>query len=862
MRLERLRFAALGPYAGEHLIDFELLGGSGLFIIEGPTGGGKSTILDAMVFALYGDVAGSDSDKQRLRSGFADASVESFAEVEFSTASGRYRVRRTPEFMRARRNGEGEEVPARSTIQFWRATGEHGWDLVSKAHREAEIEIQAVVGLDKSQFLQTVVLPQGEFSKFLKAKSAERQAILEQVFATGVFARLQEWADVQRKAAELEIKARADRLRDSVQQLVGRIDSDDEALADAHAALSDPEATPESIAAAIADAVARVAERLATAEVEAQRLAADVGKREELLGRVRGWRAAQKSLATAIDAVEAAMRSAESARTAADSHVDTIAALTGTPVDLIDPAEVIRGIDVAIGALEAVTQQGAVRETLVLDCQALEQSVSEDEAAAGRLADERDQELPARLAWCAAELDRVSRSLTDAYAAAASEREILIRSRMDGMAGELAASLVDGDPCPVCGAAEHPDPAEISSSAATPDEIEAAGRRTESLSADRLAMMPDVAGARDLVAQVGGFEGEPAAETGNPSVVLARIRLRLKEIGEELPRLHERSAARRKRAAELTESIAEIDRQLIDAAAEFDSVDDRLAAMEAIREDITALASARAALGEATRAQAQAQAVLDALDEPIVEDGLEADGVLEAQLIEARSVATAAIVSAEAARTLLDDIGRLSTGVENARSERDRTRQEWAATISLAETLNGRGANQLAQPLKAYVLQQMFDEVLDAANARLSGMLEGRFALVDTEQAQGRERIKGLGIEIMDRFTDSVRRADTLSGGETFCAALALALGLADTVRAHAGGIDIGMLFVDEGFGSLDPDRLDDVMAELMRLRADGRTVGVISHVSEMKRSILERISVRSVGPGAGSTLTVTWMAE
>ncbi len=558
MRLERLRFAAIGPYAGEHLIDFELLGGSGLFIIEGPTGGGKSTILDAIVFALYGDVAGGHSDKQRLRSGFADAAVESFAEVEFSTASGRYRVRRTPDFMRARRSGEGDDVQVRSSIQFWRATGEQGWDLVSKAHREAEIEIEAVVGLDKSQFLQTVVLPQGEFAKFLKAKSADRQAILEQVFATGVFARLQEWADVQRRAAELEIKTRDDRLRDSVQQLVGRIDANDEALADSHAALSDPDATPESIAAAIADAVARVAERLATAEVEAQRLAADVGKREELLGRVRGWRAAQKSLAAAIGAVEAAMRGAESARTAADLHVDTITALTGTPADLMDPAEVIRGIDVAIGALEAVTQQGAVREELVLDCQTLEQSAGEDEAVAARLADERDQELPARLAWCAAELDRRSRSLADAYAAAASERDKLIRSRMDGMAGELAASLVDGNPCPVCGSAEHPDLAEISSSAATPDEIEAAGRRTESLSADRLAMMPDVAGARELVAQVGGFEGEPAAETGNPSVVLAKVRTRLKEIGEALPRLHERSAARRKRAAELTKSIAEL----------------------------------------------------------------------------------------------------------------------------------------------------------------------------------------------------------------------------------------------------------------------------------------------------------------
>jgi len=862
MRLERLRFAALGPYAGEHLIDFELLGGSGLFIIEGPTGGGKSTILDAMVFALYGDVAGSDSDKQRLRSGFADASVESFAEVEFSTASGRYRVRRTPEFMRARRNGEGEEVPARSTIQFWRATGEHGWDLVSRAHREAELEIQAVVGLDKSQFLQTVVLPQGEFSKFLKAKSAERQAILEQVFATGVFARLQEWADGQRKAAELEIKARADRLRDSVQQLAGRLDADDEALADAHEVLSDPEATAESIAGAIANAVARAADRMTSADAQAQRLAADVAVREEILGRLRGWRAAQKSLGTAMSAVEAAMLRADSARAAADLHVDTITRLTGAAADLTEPSEVIRGIDVAIGALEAVTQQGAVRDGQVLECQRLERSSGEDEAAAARIAREREHELPAMLAWCSAELDRRSRSLSEAYTKAANEREMLIRARMDGMAGELAVSLDDGDPCPVCGSAEHPKPAQAPASAVTQDDIEAAGRRAESLSAERLEAMPDVAAARDLVAQVGSFEGEPSAQTGNPAAVLAKVSTRLTEIGKELPRLHERSAASRKRIAELTTSIAEFDRQLTEAAAEFDTVDDRLASMEAVREDITALATARAALGEATRTQAQAQSVLDALDEPVVADGSEAGGSLEDQLVVAKRLSTAANVSAGAARLLCDDIGRLSTGVEKARGERDRTRQEWAATISLAETLNGRGANQLAQPLKAYVLQQMFDEVLDAANARLSGMLEGRFALVDTEQAQGRERIRGLGIEIMDRFTDSVRRADTLSGGETFCAALALALGLADTVRAHAGGIDIGMLFVDEGFGSLDPDRLDDVMAELMRLRADGRTVGVISHVSEMKRSILERISVRSVGPGAGSTLTVTWMAE
>ena len=862
MRLERLRFAALGPYAGEHVIDFELLGESGLFIIEGPTGGGKSTILDAIVFALYGDVAGSDSDKQRLRSGFADAAVESFAEVAFSTSSGRYRVRRTPEFLRSRRHGSGGDVEVKSTIQVYRETGEHGWELISKAHREAEMEILKVVGLDKSQFLQTVVLPQGEFARFLKAKSAERQLILEQVFATGVFARLQEWADTERKAAEAEIKRGVDRLRDSVQQLAGRIDSHDAALAQDHRILSDPAATAEDIAGAIANASAVAAERLTAADAEALRRSADVDARDELLGRVLAWRAATRALATATGEAEAARLSVHAARAVADGHMRHITNLVGPGADLTHPGEVIRGIDVAIGALEAVTQQGTVREGLVAEARRLVKSANDDEASAAVLTDERDRELPARLAWCAAELDRRSHLLERAYLEATSSRDALIKARMDGMAGELAGGLVDGDACPVCGSPEHPSPAQAAVRAVTPDEIDDAGRSVEAVSADRLAIMPDVTAARALATQVGVSDIDPADAPGNPSTVLGEVRARLTAIGEELPTLLERSTTSRTRAAQLAVSIAEIDRQLAEAAAGFDTVDDRLASMEGIRADVAALAEALSALAEAIRIQTGAQEVVNALTQPVVDEASEADGSLESQLAEARRLSTAAFVGAEAARTLHDDIGRLANGVEAARTERDRMRTERAATISLAETLNGRGANQLAQPLKAYVLQQMFDEVLDAANARLSGMLEGRFALVDTEQAQGRERIRGLGIEIMDRFTDSVRRADTLSGGETFCAALALALGLADTVRAHAGGIDIGMLFVDEGFGSLDPDRLDDVMAELMRLRADGRTVGVISHVSEMKRSILERISVRPVGPGAGSTLTVTWMAD
>lgn len=860
MRLERLRFAALGPYAGEHLIDFEMLGGSGLFIIEGPTGAGKSTILDAIVFALYSDVAGEGSDKQRLRSGFADPVAESFAEVEFSSSSGRYRVRRTPEFTRPRKRGEGADVEVASTIQVWRSTGQHGWELVSGRHREAEIEIVRAVGLDKGQFLQTVVLPQGEFARFLRAKSAERQAILEQVFATSVFAKLQEWTDEQRKAAEVGIATLAGGVRDSIQQLVGAIF--DPMFDREREVIGDPDSTRADVDDAIDRASATAAERMEATAAAALVLKVELEARERLVDRVREWRTAARARAEAGQAVESATKRVDAARHVADGHVEKLASLTAEDIDLADPDDVVSKADKAIGSLGEVMKQAKVRPGLVLDMERLEREAVKAETTSTRLAAEREGDLPGLLAWCKDELELRSRELEDSYLAATGERDALVQARMDGMAGELAEGLTAGEPCPVCGSKDHPIPAAASEFAVTPGDIAAAGSRVESVSASRLAIAPDVTAARALTGPAGAPAAVPIAGDDDPAAVLAEVIGRLEQIAEELPLLAERSASSRVQAAQRAEEIAAIDLQLTAASGGFATIDERMADVARMRADVVALGDAIKARASAVRTEAEAQAALDALEEPVVDEPDEAGGSLEEQLADARSAMTDATSAANAAQRLHDDLAAKRAAVASARTLHDQAVHASAATISLANTLNGRGANQLLQPLKAYVLQQMFDEVIEAANARLSGMLEGRFALVDTEQAQGRERILGLGLAIADRFTDSVRRADTLSGGETFCAALALALGLADTVRAHAGGIDIGMLFVDEGFGSLDPDRLDDVMAELTRLRADGRTVGVISHVSEMKRSILERISVRALDPGSGSTLRVTWMGE
>jgi exonuclease SbcC len=263
-------------------------------------------------------------------------------------------------------------------------------------------------------------------------------------------------------------------------------------------------------------------------------------------------------------------------------------------------------------------------------------------------------------------------------------------------------------------------------------------------------------------------------------------------------------------------------------------------------------------LREARALRDQARTQLDAVvaDESIpLHDEAEL-ALAESARDEASAAARRATAMSSAASRLLSTVTDLCAQVDAAQAAYESVVRESAATIRLAQALTGANG----QSLSAYVVQRAFDEVVEAANARLAAMLGGHFRLITTQERTGSRRTGlGLGLKVRDLRTDTERRTTTLSGGESFCASLSLALGLADSVRAHAGGVEIGMLFIDEGFGALDAERLGDVMAELLRLRADGRTVGVISHVTEMKRAIPERVDVVP-GP-SGSTLSVRWMS-
>ena len=200
MRLRTLTLAAIGPFAGEHTIDFDALAAGGLFLLEGPTGAGKSTIIDAIVFALYGKVASAEASEDRLRSAYAPDGVESVVDLTFEVAGGIYRVQRTPAYDRAKLRGSGT-VRQQATVKLWRVSPDGAQELLATRLDEAGLEIQRAVGLDRTQFVQTIVLPQGEFAKFLRADPEDRRGLLQRIFGTAVYERLQQrLAELRREA--------------------------------------------------------------------------------------------------------------------------------------------------------------------------------------------------------------------------------------------------------------------------------------------------------------------------------------------------------------------------------------------------------------------------------------------------------------------------------------------------------------------------------------------------------------------------------------------------------------------------------------------------------------------------------------
>ncbi len=996
MQLHLLEMTAIGPYAGTERIDFASVGKAGLFLLEGPTGSGKSTIIDAITFGLYGRVAQSTADGERIHSHHADARTVPVVTVVFETQSGIYRVRRTPRFERPKTRGTGTTVQQPS-VKLWRLTSPddlEGGELISTNVGDCDDEITRAVGLTRDQFVQTVILPQGEFATFLRARSEDKGKLLEKVFGTAFFRRVQEQLAEAGRAAQARRQQAVEEIRDAVHAFAVSAALGGERR-DALVELS--RSRPGDLVAELAEVVdelrtrERHARKVSREAIERHKQMADmVGdarlrmqrrerlrdlqRRDEDLGRrAVEFRQLGEELSRAVQArpvagavrtlaqAEAGLKRAESAVAASRERVEPhlrdrgIAALRGEATTLREvigslagAMELESGLDArreqAQGVARAAAQRRESMEEVRAELGRLPQLVREQDealgearrlhalhesrAAATKQATERldaavDHE--AALARVPAAEAAVAAALTQVRTA---EGELgrLRQARIDGIAGELGLTLVEGEACPVCGSSDHPSPARPSPSAVTPEQVAAQEARVEQLRAAATARAEELGSLRtqvgELAARCHGLTvdaaraaaecaGEALSESIRAGAALRtgterldQLRRREQELGEqsttlaaELARLEqsrldwaarlEREAAEIELARDSHPSVSQRRSALTRSAAHLDALVDALTARDAASVAVTQATSARDADLEAAGFGSVEE--WDAAARPMewITATREAIADFERECTEVRAGLSGPELADVQLDALFDDIDQLTEleraakqDMEQATTEhgslRDRATRtkerlgdveqalernaaviaETADAVRVGQLVAGGGDNQLNLDLSKYVLIRRFTEVLSVANTELAKFSGGRYALEHTDAKQGNAK-SGLGIRVHDMHTDQVREVGTLSGGETFYVSLSLALALAEVVRAESGGVELGTLFVDEGFGALDPSVLDDVMHTLEGLRAGGRTVGIVSHVTELKSRVADRIEV-VVKPDRTSTLRIT----
>ncbi|MEU1797991.1 SMC family ATPase [Streptomyces californicus] len=989
MRLHRLSITAFGPFGATQEVDFDALSSAGLFLLHGPTGAGKTSVLDAVCFALYGAVPGArQSPGASLRSDHAPPGLPTEVQLELTVGGRRLEVTRSPSQPRPKKRGEGFTMEkAQSRLRGY--DPERGWHALSKSHQEIGEELTQLIGMSRDQFCQVVLLPQGDFARFLRADAEARGRLLGRLFDTRRFAAVEERLAELRRGAEAKVTAADERvlaLAQRTAQAAGPAGAEaapvtarpgepglaEAVLAWAAIARSTARERLDTAHAALAAAEdrQRAARRALEAERELARLQqryAETLRRAEALEERRGEHdACQERLERArrADRVAPALElreEAERAYRAASDGLDRARSLLSP--ELRDAgadrlAELERTFQQELYALDAareaeersagidgerlrLNREARADDELIRDADAwladwdTTRTALKERVDASQEAATRAEQLAGLLAPARRRLDAAHRR--DALAAdvrqaedrlaGAREQELDARKswldlrerRLRGIAAELASGLVAGEPCSVCGSAEHPAPASPGDGhvdRATEERALAAQRSAEEARAhveqqlgrvrerhaaaeteargdngptslavaelqslaDRLA--DEHAEAHRLAAAtnpareaLAAAEREHAERLERRQEAYGRMSARTaarEALDAEQARLAERIAAARGASASVAERADRLTRRVArladaatavhaeqEAARRRKEADDRLSDAAFKAGFDTPEAAAATLLGAAGQRelqhrvdawQAEAAAVADRRAE---RDAREAAGRPAARPEAAGSVHEAAerllreAASARAAaRDRCAELDRLSEQAADEVRRLGPVRQEYERIARLAGLAAGTSAdNERKMRLESYVLAARLEQVAAAATARLRRMSSGRYTLVHSDARTGGRRA-GLGLHVVDAWTGGERDTATLSGGETFFASLALALGLADVVTEEAGGVRLDTLFIDEGFGSLDDQTLDEVLDVLDSLRERDRSVGIVSHVADLRRRIPARLEV------------------
>lgn len=1037
MRILHLDIEGFGPFRDRQQLDFARAAESGILLITGRTGAGKSSLLDAVSFALYGAVPRYDGQVGRVRSDHLAPDAVTRVTLEFEIGAERFRIERQPEWSRPKKRGTGTTLQKQeAALWHWDETAQE-WDGLASRPVDVAAELRTVLSLTHEQFLQVVLLAQGGFQRFLQAGDQERQDTLRTLFRTQRFAEVEDFLAERRKALEATGGQREARI-------LGLLEQSEDALArtpaadtenagvppeggteaDAAPAPSGPVGIPErrdAVAAAVAtlaaaaeraeassataehartnaDRLARETRTLADAqrrrdaaierrrelaaaapsiaalraELAAAELAAGVAETQEQLRAAREAAAVATERLTLAGAELARAREAASGPGAEQSQgpgreqepgpeVESELGRVQKPKTAVDPvrpdelrsdalrkerertAETLvllreaaldeerrRGLEAAraaaaaaVASAETASAAAQERANVLPGLREAAQTAFQEASLRAAVLPERQRELERARTQLAAAREAAdlaprvdaavvaSARLGAAHAAASAEVSALLARRLSGMAGELAESLVAGEGCAVCGATEHPNPA-TREDAVAPEDIESAeaaqasaqreletARATEQRLAADLVAATTASAARDIATAQAAESAAVAAERDAVSAAsqLPELQRSVDTLVAEAERSAAEESARRELIASrgserdtLASQINELDAELERARAGFDTVTVRARA-------VTAHQSALDAALEALRGHESAQTLVTELSAAVTQTRAEADfsdaaavaaatrdaathadlatrilahdtavqrneGVLAEPELQDLPTEPAPLDQREAAlaaaTAAASEAAALAVTLTGIRSERENQLQRLDTEIAagaesaaelmrlrlLSDTLQGKDPNTRRMRLEVFVLAARLEAIVESANARLARMVGGRYRLQHDDGPRSRGRQSGLGLAVLDEYTGRTRSTASLSGGETFLVSLSLALGLADVVTAESGGVRLDTLFIDEGFGTLDPDALDQALATLDALREGGRTVALISHVAELRERLPAQLEV------------------
>lgn len=929
MKPLKLTMSAFGSYAGKNVIDFTGQQ-QGIFLITGDTGAGKTTIFDAITYALYNQTSGGERNGNMMRSQYAQPETETYVELEFLYRGQTYRVRRNPDYKitKTLKNGKIREQKVPHSVELTLPDG----TVFPEKKNATDAKIIEILGLTADQFSQIVMIAQGDFLKLLYTKSDERKMIFSKLFRTDIYWKIQE--NLRRKSMEMD----------------ERIQENDRAFEQEKSRIIP---LPESEELPLDELVERLRERVKDALKEQNLRRANV---EELNKKITKYEEINK-LFVSLEKIrqtgkELEARQAESkerrqqienARKAdkvlvaeqqnlrqqqeVEQSAQAIAKMTET---LANDQEMFESLKTQLQEVEAIKKREAA--DLQKKMLALEQSFPSYEA----LQNARSEEQQAKKVW--EDLGKTSEESfhkKEAGIAALKEQqkqqeqvveqtkknweqtslsasesakhyEHMYEAFLKEQAGILAENLSAGCPCPVCGSTVHPDPAKLSDHAVTELEVEQAKKtraaaeekrdmayaafEAEKTEKQKLAQAVEKEEADFVLAQTIAKQQRKEAEQNYVSLQKIAEQIREKLVYPSLAEAKKQYAAMQK-ALEAAEQEIERKRQKVSELAEaMYTLKGQKLAEEENQKTAKKLAAKTekeyaklleksgfvseetyhlAILPERSRSKLEreekeyeSQCLRQQSEQKLLEKQVSGKTYTDTtELNEQLKAEKQALKEAE--KTYME----LHTAYENDRSvlqncavyleKGKKLESEDQVIKSLSKTANGRLSGSAKIDFETYIQRQYFKQIIHEANKRLLTMSNHQFILKLKEEANtGRKTNEGLDLSVYSLVTDSERDVKTLSGGESFLAALAMALGLSDIVERSAGAIHPDMMFIDEGFGSLDAQSRQQAIEVLAELAGDSRMVGIISHVTELKEQIDRKLVVSRTDKGSRAVWT------